>query len=311
MDRRQFITGAAAAGLLMARPTRALANHSSVQHLPYGGVCTHVLNKAQYRDTAKVAHHLKMVEAKVARDEWCPPGTGFAGFARRLDGIHAIHPELRWVFVTGRATEPIDPVLDQMEPYARLIVGIEGPNEWNLSGRPDWRAELSAYTEELYAKVRARRAFKRVPVVGPSLAYPKGSGPHLGDHSAHMDVGNVHIYQPSYQVDTRYVQACIDGARVVSGAKPMIATELNGQIGDGIVRWDGYEPTEADQAWCYELLMSEVAKRGVHRGFCYQLLDHVKLYQPLTTKENRFGCFRADWSPKPLAAKVILANRRG
>lgn len=41
-----------------------------------------------------------------------------------------------------------------------------------------------------------------------------------------MDVGNLHVYRPSYQVASRYVQACIDGAKVVSGAKPMIATEL-------------------------------------------------------------------------------------
>jgi hypothetical protein len=177
-----------------------------------------------------------------------PPGTGFGGFRRRLDTIHALQPRLRWVFVAGRASEPIDPVLDQIEPYARLIAGIEGPNEWNLSGRADWKAELSDYTRELYAKVRARPAFGNIPVIGPALGYPKGSGPYFGDHSAYMDVGNVHIYQPSYQVDTRYVQACIDGAGAVLGAKAMIATELNGQIGDQVLRSDGYQPTEADQA---------------------------------------------------------------
>lgn len=310
MNRRQFLTGsAAAAGLAVLRPPMAWAAHGGRPAL--GGVCTHVLNKAQYVDTERVARHLRGLKTRLARDEWCPPGTGFDGFARRLEAVRRIHPTLRWIFVTGRAVEPIEPVLAQMAPYRDLLAGIEGPNEWNLSGREAWKQELSDYTKELYARVKAHPVLGDVPVLGPALAYPKGSGPYFGDHSTSMDVGTVHIYQPAYQVDTRYVQACIDGARAVSGTKTLWATELGAQIGDEVTRSDGYKPTENDQAWCFDVLRAEVGRRGVHRGFCYQLCNWVKRYESETTRENQFGCFRRDWSRKPLADRVVAANRAG
>jgi hypothetical protein len=210
----------------------------------------------------------------------------------------------KFVMVTGRATGVIDAVLDEMEPYAELLAGIEGPNEWNLKGRPRWREELSGYTKELYAKVRDRRAFDGIPVVGPSIGLSKDSGPVFGDHSGHMDIGNLHFYQPATQVDLRYYRASLEGARIVAGSKPMIATEVNGIIGDG------YPGTEHDQAWNYEYLMRLFGEDGIRRGFCYQLLDFSKPSQPLTHHENNFGCYRADYSAKPLADAVLHLNRR-
>lgn len=322
MNRRDLLIGAGAAGLGLAlRPNLALAGHANVGNLPYGGVCTHILNKAQYFDTVKVGQYLRHLETKLARDEWCPPGTGYDGFKRRLDTIQVEHPSLRWVFVTGRAIElsHLPTVLDQMEPYvtAGVIAAVEGPNEWNLSGRATWKEELSTYTKELWRQVRARPAFDRTPVLAPALAYPKDSGPYFGDHSQWVNLTNLHFYQPSYQVDTRYLGLSVDGANAVAPGKGMVCTEVNGQIGDEIVRSDGYKPTEADQAWCYETILYHLGKgttavpAGVHRAFCYQLCNWVGMYDSITSEENQYGCFRKDWSRKPLADKVLVANRRG
>lgn len=322
MDRRKFITGAGLVGASLAlNPKLALAGHSNVGNLPYGGVCTHILNKAQYFDTTKVGQYLKLLETRLARDEWSPPGSGTDGFIRRLDTIKTVHPNLRWVFVTGRGDElyHLDTVLNEMEPYVKsgLIVAIEGPNEWNLSGRSTWKEELSLYTKELWKRVRARSAWNNIPILAPALAYPKDSGPYFGDHSPWVNYNNLHFYQPSYQVDTRYLGLSVDGCNAVAPGKAMICTEVNGQIGDEIVRSDGYKPTEEDQAWCYETIMYHLGKgtatvpAGVHRAFVYQLCNWVKMYESETTKENQFGCFRKDWSRKPLADKVLVANRRG
>lgn len=314
MNRRQLLLGGAAAGTALAlNPRAALANHYLVNNLPYGGVCTHILNKAQYGNTENIGWYLKWMEAKYARDEWCPPGTGFDGFARRLDVVHSIHPTLRWVMVAGRASEidNIDNVLDQMAPYGWRILAIEGPNEWNLSGRATWKEELVEYTKALYAKVKAHPQMSKIPVLGPALAYSKDSGPYVGNLGPWMDAGTVHLYQPSYQVDTRYIGATIDGALVMSGGKHLWATELNGQIGDSIVRADGYKPTEYDQAWCYRELMKFAGSRKVHRAFVYQLFNWTNMYDSVTATHNQFGCVRKDGSWKPLVNPVMEANRRG
>ncbi len=280
---------------------------ASPGRLPYGGVATHLWYfETQYGDSARVAEHLRLIEAPIARDEWLIP-EAWPEYRRRYgDALHLVHEVAgtTFVMIPGRATEPIDPVLDEMEPYAELLAGIEGPNEWNLKERPLWREELSAYTKELYAKVRERPAFDGIPVVGPSIGLSKDSGPVFGDHSEYMDVGNFHFYQPATQVDVRYYRASLAGARAVSGSKPMVATEVNGIIGDG------YPGTEQDQAWNYEHLMRLFGEDGIRRGFCYQLLDFSKLSRPLTHRDNNFGCYRADYSAKPLAESVRTVNRR-
>jgi hypothetical protein len=310
VNRRRFLLAAGAVGAAVAvrpRSPGCPADGGESDPLPYGGVATHLWYfETQYGDTAKVAEHLRRIQAPIARDEWLLPEAWPEYRRRYLDALELVHTEAgtTFVMVAGRATDPIDPVLDQMEPYAELLAGIEGPNEWNLKGRPRWREELSAYTEELYAKVRDRPAFDGIPVVGPAIGLSKDSGPLFGDHSRHMDVGNFHFYQPATQVDLRYYRASLAGARAVSGDKPIVATELNGIIGDG------HPGTEADQAANYRFLMELFGQDGIQRGFCYQLLDFSKPSEPLTHHENNFGCYRADHSAKPLAEAVREANLR-
>ncbi len=81
-------------------------------------------------------------------------------------------------------------------------------------------------------------------------------------------------------------------------------------LADGWHRGQYWVAFSGDNETFFARLTSAVPVIGPS-ALCNQVLDHVKLYQRLTTKENRFGCFRADWSPKPLAAKVVPAHRRG
>ncbi len=308
MNRRRFVLalGATAAALAVGTPAECSVPHRRGDW-PHAGVVTHLgYFNTQYGDADMVAKHLQLVGARFARDEWLLPEASPRHRRRYLDALELVHTVAgtSFVMVTGRATEPIDPVLDQMEGYAQLLAGIEGPNEWNLKGRSRWREELSAYTKELYAKVRNRPTFEGIPVIGPSIGLSKDFGPVFGDHSGHMDVGNFHFYQPATHVDVRYYRASLAGARAVSGNKPMVATEVNGIIGDG------YPGTEADQAASYESLMELFGDDGIRRGFCYQLLDFSSPSRPLSHRENNFGCYRADYSAKPLAVSVSHAARR-
>ncbi|MBW3626291.1 MAG: hypothetical protein KY412_01640 [Actinobacteria bacterium] len=307
MNRRRFLTVAGATAAALAVRPRSKCPPAGTGQLPYGGVATHLWYfNTQYGDTRRVAEHLRRLETPVARDEWLLPEAEPAYRRRFFEALELLHAVAgtTFVMVTGRATAPIDPLLDEMEPYAQLLAGIEGPNEWNLSGRSRWKEELSSYTKELYTKVRNRPAFDGIPVVGPSIGFSKSSGPLFGDHSAFMDVGNFHFYQPATQLDLRYYRASLAGARAVSATKPMVATETNGIIGAGL------PGTEEHQARSYESLTDLFGGDGIRRAFCYQLFDFSRPSRPLTDRENNFGCFRPDYSAKPLAASVRETNRR-
>jgi hypothetical protein len=306
VNRRRFLLALGTTAAALAVRTPPGCDPPCRRGSAYGGVATHLgYFDTQYGDAAKLAEHLHLIGAKVARDEWLPPEASSGHRRRYLAAMELAHTVAgtKFLMVSGRATEPIDPVLDEMEPYVELLAGIEGPNEWNLKGRPRWREELSAYTRDLYAKVRDRRAFDGIPVVGPSIGLSKDSGPVFGDHSRHMDVGNFHFYQPASQIDLGYYRASLAGARTVAGSKPMVATEVNGIIGDG------YPGTEADQARSYEYLMRLLGEDGIRRGLCYQLFDFSQPSRPLSHRENNFGCYRVDFSAKPLATAVRRVNR--
>ncbi|HEV2810765.1 MAG TPA: hypothetical protein VGV93_10265 [Acidimicrobiales bacterium] len=309
MNRRRFIlaVGATAAAAVAVRAPPECSVPRKRYDLPYGGVVTHLgYFDTQYGDAAMLAKHLQLVGAKFARDAWPLPEASPDQRRRYLEALELAHTvaATSFVMITGRATEPIDPILDEMEPYTELLAGIEGPNEWNLKGRPRWSEELSTYVKELYAKVRDRPAFEGIPVIGPSIGLSKDFGPVFGDHSGHMDIGNFHFYQPATQVDIPYYRASLAGARTVSGNKPMVATEVNGIIGDG------YPGTEEDQAASYESLMGLFGDDGIRRGFCYQLFDFSSPSRPLSHRENNLGCYRADYTAKPLAVPVDKTNRR-
>lgn len=167
-------------------------------------------------------------------------------------------------------------------------------------------SELRDHQEELYAKVHQR--FPGVQVAGPTLA--PSSAELMGDLSYAMDVGNLHIYFVALPIDVYGMDRHLRKTRVMTGSKPLICTENNFIIGDRYA----YGPDgsgEHAQASGYAEMGRLLGERGVARAFCYELVDGSSPRDPVTHRENNFGCFRADWSAKPLAGEVRKACRRG
>ncbi|HEV2071502.1 MAG TPA: twin-arginine translocation signal domain-containing protein, partial [Acidimicrobiales bacterium] len=113
MNRRRFLTvavgGAAAAAVAVGlRPDEASTTATSPPStspqcapppvpgedalLPYGGVATHLWYfETQYGDTARVAEHLRQIEAPIARDEWLIPKAWPEYRGRYGDALELVH----------------------------------------------------------------------------------------------------------------------------------------------------------------------------------------------------------------------------
>ena len=185
---------------------------------------------------------------------------------------------------------------------------VEGPNEYDLSGDPEWVARLRDYQSRLAAAVKGTPALARLPVVGPSVVLP-GSEAALGDLSDRMDLGNIHSYPGGRQPESN-LSGELEEARANSGALPVAATETG--YHDAVASQDGHRPASelAVATYLPRLFLSYFAA-GVRRTFAYELLDERPDPARVDLQAN-FGLLREDLTPKPafLALRNLLAVLR-
>ena len=290
-------------------PAGASASHDAA--LPAGGVVTHLgYFDTPYGDASKVAHAAKALEAQMIRDG-IAPNQGTAYYKRIYASFRRVNAESGAMFLlgAGRADESVSAQLDAFAPLVAdgMVWGIEGANEWdNVAGQSDplWAEKLRTHQKELHREVKAR--WPGMPVVGPSLSYKTGQ--QVGDLSAYLDYGNVHYYGSTTNgIRFSDLDSRIANARVLSGMKPLWATEANGIMGDG------YTDTERDQAIVMRSLYRLLGERGVLRVFSYELLNGSRPSRPASDRENNFGSFAVtggSWRTKPVFFEVRAANRQ-
>lgn len=173
------------------------------------------------------------------------------------------------------------------------VAALEGPNEHSTSGDPEWKPNLIAYQQALYAKAKGDPALAPLPVLAPSIV--GGDHAELGDISAHLDHGNIHPYPGGDPPDKLGAQ--IKSGELNAGTKPIFATETGYHTALG---WHGEHPpaTEAAMATYMPRLFMEYFRWGIVRTFSYELLDEWP--DPLLAeRESNFGLLRHDLSPKP------------
>ncbi|MDQ3586773.1 MAG: hypothetical protein M3375_00235 [Actinomycetota bacterium] len=184
---------------------------------------------------------------------------------------------------------------------------VEGPNEYDNKGDPNWVAALRDYQRHLYRAVRSDPELDALPVLGPSLV-PPSSHTSLADISAHLDRGNIHSYpggQPPHLASFgRTLDETLEDARINSGRAPVMATESgyhNATAGN-----NEHPPASERAAGIYiPRLFLEYFRRGVERTYLYELIDENPDPDG-ADPEQHFGLLRNDFSPKP--AYVALKN---
>ena len=90
----------------------------------------------------------------------------------------------------GSLTQQLN-MIEQQFPEA--VATLEGPNEFDEQGDPNWVADLREYQRGIWESVHQRPALASKPVLGPSLVY-RESRAELGDVSQWTNQGNMHPY---------------------------------------------------------------------------------------------------------------------
>jgi hypothetical protein len=190
------------------------------------------------------------------------------------------------------------------------VDGIEGPNELDNTGQPNWAVQDIAYQQALHAAVRATPSLGSVPLVGPSLdsnlALLGGNREFLtlGNLSASLDLGNIHDY-PGGRVPTWNMGATLAAEQSVSGSKSVWVTETG--YHDAVDAPGNFDVSDTTAAAYLPRLLLEWHQRGAGRVNLYELYDESP--DPgQTNYQNHFGLVGYNGVPKPQFTAVQNFN---
>jgi hypothetical protein len=143
-------------------------------------------------------------------------------------GIHAS--------LIANSTQAAQEIASTIPVFQGSIEAVEGLNEPDISGDPNWVADTQAFQRMLYSTVKGNPATAFLPVVGPSMVN-EADDATLGDLSTYMDYGSMHDYFGGFNPGTsgwgNLSQYGIYGSltfnlnicAIVSGSKPILSTE--------------------------------------------------------------------------------------
>ena len=203
----------------------------------------------------------------------------------------------------------LDELLGVLKTHLLGAVGsVEGPNEYDLSGDPEWAATLRTYQTRMFQALQADPRTADLPVLAPSLT-SHGARTRLGQVPA--DLGNLHNYTGGEQETSSHVDSELGQAAKVAGDRPAWSTESNPNTAVGNV---GNQPGVSDRAQAIYTLRQylEDWRKGIRRTYIYELMD--ELPQP-GVAEMSWGILRSDGTPKPaytaLKNMISLLDDRG
>ncbi len=194
----------------------------------------------------------------------------------------------------GNGIGTLEGLLGTVRSKLARVDALEGPNEYYLSGQPNWTTLADNYQRALYEKAKANPATASIPVLGPTTIFWQNG--ELGNISNYLDYGTIHPYPGGYP-EEEYEGRHIEFAARSSAAKPVVATETG--YHNALNSNDGHPPvSEAAAATYMPRVFLSSFEQGVARTFVYELVDE----QPnpeLNNLEDHFGLLRNDLTPKP------------
>jgi hypothetical protein len=182
--------------------------------------------------------------------------------------------------------------------FPEAIATLEGPNEYDQQGDPNWVTDLRNYVRELWEEVNSRPALASRPIIGPTIVQDEART-EAGALSQWTDQGNMHPYPGGQMPDlTSHAESEFSLAARNTASQPVEATETGYQNAVNEVK-AGNRPVSEKASGIYTPRMYlDNFSRGIVRTYDYELVD-TESDPSLTEQEAHFGLVKNNWAPKP------------
>lgn len=259
-------------------------------------------NTTPYDRHDQVLAALRELGIRHVRDNFMPPTESAARQTRQRAFRKSLAEHgIRSTVLLGKPGEdPAAYIASARLDEPGVIAAIEGPNEHDLSKRPDWVAEMRDYQQRLFAAAKADPKVRDLPLLGPSVGNPNNAAA-FGDLSAWSDRANIHAY-PGGKAPGTFTD--VVGSQTVSlfGGKSPVVTETGYHNAGSI--WGGhpYVPEHVAATYLPKLFLDNF-RRGIERTFSYELVNTYNDPNGVNA-EAHFGLLRQDFSMKPAAVRM-------
>jgi hypothetical protein len=174
------------------------------------------------------------------------------------------------------------------------VDAVEGPNEYDVSGDPNWRRSLVRYQRELYTRIRQDPSLRPLPVIGPTVVTTQHFDVFAAMRGA-MNFANAHPYpgggppEPALRMNSVPL-------RRAAGTNRLVATETgyHDDLGPDPPGNPSVSPAVAAD-YLPRLFLSAYGE-GYRRTYWYELVNTGS--DPHKPDEN-YGLLRANFAPKP------------
>jgi hypothetical protein len=182
--------------------------------------------------------------------------------------------------------------------FPEAIATLEGPNEYDQQGDPNWITDLRNYVRSMWEEINARPALASRPIIGPTIVQDEHRT-EAGELSQWTDQGNMHPYPGGQMPDlTSHAESEFSLAARNTASQPVEATETGYQNAVNEVN-AGNRPVSEKAGGIYTPRMYlDNFRRGIVRTYDYELVD-TEEDPSLTEQEAHFGLVKNNWAPKP------------
>jgi hypothetical protein len=260
------------------------------------GVVTHLRETGPY--TQSFPTFKSLIEASGIRHIGDSLTTDPAFYMQEINELAAvgIHASL----ITA-PTQTSRTIAATIPAFANAIEAVEGLNEPDISGNPNWVADTRSFQSMLYSTVKGNPATKSLPVLGPSIT-SVANQLALGNLSSSLDYGSMHDYFDGYNPGTvgwgslgpygvygSLAYNC-NIVGIVSGSKPLYSTET----GYGNSPDDSGGVDNQTLAKYVPRLYLEHYLKGIARTTLYEFYD-----EPGNGDFDDYGLVEQNNTPKP------------
>jgi hypothetical protein len=255
-------------------------------HLSYGDTT--------YSNFPAVMARLKALGVRYVRDGAC------AGCVQENARLRQLgQAGFRFDLIMGdpkNSTGTLQQNLASVRQIAPFVTSVEGPNEYDNQGDPQWLSKDLAYQRQLYRAVKGDPKLRHIQVIGPSLVN-SASFAKLAGIGTSLDAVNLHAYPPNGGPPATNVDEELRLAASEAPRKPVVATETGFRTGGRPLPGNRPVNKRLEAAYVTSLVL-EYYRAGIRRSYLYELLDERRDPQG-TNPQEHFGLLNPNTRPKP------------